>query len=282
MDISGTTHNFTVSNAVFKNFVDLENLTNAAILFDHDDFTWGGDCSHGGTNGLFTMHYASSQFSGITLQYSKLGNTDCDGVHTGIGLNILNNEFVNFCEGSSPNHTDNIQFEGAVGGRVAGNYVHEPMSGCESQGITSYDGGTRGVLVEDNVVDIPRADGIEWYADVNSIIRHNTVAFRSHGCPYNLDCGGIAVDCKQSEYNCPNGAGYGTQVYDNIAYINVGDGATTARNDHNHNGTDVTFVGGATPPSGGFASFAQYLLSATSAGRGAADDGTNLGIWGAA
>jgi hypothetical protein len=36
------------------------------------------------------------------------------------------------------------------------------------------------------------------------------------------------------------------------------------------------------PPSGGFASFSSYLLAAGSYGKAAADDGKDLGIWGAA
>ena len=45
---------------------------------------------------------------------------------------------------------------------------------CETQGITSYDHGTNGVIIENNVVDIPRPWGIELYSDVDSIVRHNT------------------------------------------------------------------------------------------------------------
>ena len=98
------------------------------------------------------------------------------------------------------------------------------------------------------MVDIGRPWGIEWYGDINSTIRHNTVVYRASGCEYGMQCGYIAIDCRSSEFNCGNNAAYGTQVYDNIATVTVADGAKTARNDHNSNGPQVTFQGGSSPP----------------------------------
>ena len=46
---------------------------------------------------------------------------------------------------------------------------------CATQALTSYDSGTVGVVIEDNVIDVRRPWGIEWYSDRDSIIRHNTV-----------------------------------------------------------------------------------------------------------
>ena len=56
--------------------------------------------------------------------------------------------------------------------------MYEAQS-CATQGITSYDGGTKGVVIEDNVVDVPRDWGIELYSDSGSIVRHNTVVWHS-------------------------------------------------------------------------------------------------------
>jgi hypothetical protein len=254
------------------------------VLFNHDDFAHTGlDCSDLGNNTLFGLHYSGAGHSGVTVENSAFANTDCDGIHTGTALDVLNNTFTNICEDSNsdPQHTDNMQFEGAVGGRIAGNYFHEEIANCITQGLTSYDGGTNGVLIEDNVIDIGRPWGIEFYADVNSIIRHNTVVYRASGCEYSMHCGYISLDCRPSEFSCPSQAGHGTQVYDNIATLVTGDGATAARNDHNYNGPNVLFQGGSSPPpDGGFATFSDYLLAPGSAGKGAADDGSNLGITG--
>ena len=95
--------------------------------------------------------------------------------------------------------------------RIAGNYVHAPGTSCETQGITSYDHGTNGVIIENNVVDVPRPWGIELYSDVNSIVRHNTVVYHpSSQCYFNTPCGRIDINRKSADP-----AGTGTQVYDN-------------------------------------------------------------------
>ena len=290
LSVSGNPTKLVISNDIFQGFVDIEGLQNADhknVLFDHDQFTWANSntCSGSSQPGLFFLGYAGAGHSGVTVQTSQFANGDCDGVHTGVALDVLNNTFSNLCDVNT-NHTDNIQFQGANGGRIAGNFIYEPVDGsCTTQGITSYDGGTNGVTIEDNVVDIARPWGIEWYADKNSIIRHNTVVYRSTGsCEYGDACGYIDIDCKPSEYKCPSQAGSGTQVYDNIANVSVNNGATLARNDHNHNGTDVVYVGAPPlpPPSNGYATFSDYLLAAGSAGKNAADDGTDLGITGPA
>ena len=287
VSIQSNPTNVAVTNSAFKGAVEIDNIQSSNhqnVLFNDDDFAHTGlDCSDLGNNAVFALHYSGAGHSGVTVENSAFGNTDCDGIHTGTGLDVLNNTFTNICEdsGSDPQHTDNIQTEGMIGGRIAGNYVHEEITNCITQGITSYDGNTNGVLIEDNVVDIGRPWGIEWYGDINSTIRHNTVVYRASGCEYGDQCGWISIDCRSSEFSCGNNAAYGTQVYDNIAKVTVDDGAKTARNDHNYNGPDVTFRGGSSPPpDSGFASFSDYLLASGSAGKGAADDGSDLGITG--
>ncbi len=290
VSIQSNPTNIAVTNALFKGAVEIDNIQSSNhqnVLFNDDDFAHTGlDCSDLGNNAVFGLHYSGAGHSGVTVENSAFGNTDCDGIHTGTGLDVLNNTFTNICEdsGSDPQHTDNIQFEGAVGGRIAGNYIHEPLNdACITQGLTSYDGGTNGVLIEDNVIDIARPWGIELYGDINSTIRHNTVVYRASGCEYGDQCGWISIDCRASEFSCPSQAGYGTQVYDNLATVTTNDGATTARNDHNVSARTVSFQGGSNPPpNGGFPSFAAYLLAPGSAGVGAADDGSNLGITGPA
>jgi hypothetical protein len=257
--------NIAVVNTKFSDNVDIDGPTSSNhsnILFDHDDLSWTSMSAVTGTSGKIRLPYNGGTHSGVTVQNSYIANGDEDGIQTGTGLDILHNEFTNLCD-VDLNHTDNIQFVfGGSSGRIAGNYIHET---CTTQGITSYDSGTNGMVIEDNVVDIHRAWGIEWYSDTNSIIRHNTVVYHGGACYYNSACGYISIDRKPADP-----AGTGTQVYDNIALVSVDDGSTTARNDHNYNGADVTFVGPTT-------SYAGYKLTSTSAGHLAADDGTNLG-----
>lgn len=301
--ISGSPTSLAFSHDAFDSYVEIEGLQSTNhqnVLFDEDTFDWATPttCSGSGPPGLLFLGYNGAGHSGVTVENSDFGAgpgqpyEDCDGIHTGAALDILDNNFHNICEYSSNyNHTDNIQFQGAVGGRVAGNYIHEVVGGngpegpaCTTTGITSYDGNTQGVTIEDNVVDIGRPWGIEWYGDIDSIIRHNTVVYRPGAtCEYNDACGYIDIDCKPSEFSCGNNAAYGTQVYDNLATVTIQNGAKTARNDHNMSAQSVRYSGGSNPPpNGGFAGFSNYLLAPGSAGVGAADDGSNLGITGPA
>ena len=273
--ISGAAHHLKLRSVNFTGFTTISDVQNATIVFDHDRFEWGARCGITGHNSLLLLDYSARGPSGVTIENSIFAHSDCDGVHTGTGLNVLNNTFYDLCDVGT-NHTDNIQFQGAVGGKVVGNFIHEPLDGCVSQGITSFDGGTYGVTIEDNVIDSARPWGIEWYADANSIIDHNTVPYRAHACAFRLNCGGIEISCKDGA-DCPTSAGHGTQVYDNIARVVVGGGARLARSDHNYNGPSVHYLGGETL-SNGFKRFSDYQLALSSAGRHRADDGTNLGL----
>ncbi len=169
------------------------------------------------------------------------------------------------------NHTDNIQFEGGSQITVRGNYVHENQ-GAGTQGITSFDGGTNGVIIENNVVDIPRDWGIEFYSDTNSIIRHNTVVY--HAAPYSVF--GHATGIIDIDRKTQDPAGVGTHVYDNVAYVGFSSGSTGTQ-DHNIDPSTVTFVGtvGGVLPT----THDGFLLTAGSAGHNAASDGTNVGIY---
>lgn len=128
------------------------------------------------------------------------------------------------------------------------------------------------------MIDLPdRPWGVEVYADDGSVIRHNTLRYRS-GCEYNLPCGILALDRKSGDP-----AGRGTVVTDNIATdIVLANGSTAAARHHNlvrRNvragdllGTPV-FAGGAAPTA-----YAGFLLAPGSPGDGAASDGTDIGI----
>jgi hypothetical protein len=273
---------------LFHGGVEIDNIQSSNhrnVDFNHDDLAHTGlDCSTLQGNSVFGLHYSGVAHSGVTLENSTIGNTDCDGVHTGTAIDVLNNRFINICENGStdPAHTDNIQFEGANGGRIAGNYIStQPESNsCVTQAITSFDGYTNGVVIENNVIDANRGFGVEWYSDTNSIIRHNTVPYRPSGCATGA-CGQIDINCRSNCSGYQPNAGTGTQVYDNLASITVEGGASLGRNDHNMSAQTVQYQGGSNPPpTGGFNAFSDYLLTATSPGAGAADDGLNIGITG--
>jgi hypothetical protein len=259
--ITDGANHITIRNATFSSHLIIDGVANASILLDHNRHV-GIDSPTGDPNARIALPYSSSQPSGVTIENSYLAGGDADGVHTGTAVNVIDNEFADICDRGG-NHTDNIQFEGATGGRIAGNYIHAT---CTTQGITSYDGGTNGVVVEDNVVDIHRSWGIEFYADRNSIIRHNTVRYYGPGCYADQTCGLIDINRKSTD-----AAGSGTQVYDNVAEVTVANGSTTARNDHNLSGAQVTYVGPTT-------TYAGFALAPGSAGKGAASDGLDIGI----
>jgi parallel beta-helix repeat protein len=248
-------------------------MTNAsdhdAILFDNNTFDFNASCASG-ANSKIHLSYSATAHSGVTISNNTFKNGSCDGVHSGTGVDILNNEFANLCDVGG-NHTDNIQFEGATGGRVAGNWIHE-SSGCTTQGITSYDSGTHNVLIENNVVDIRRQWGIEWYDDDGSTIRHNTVVYHGGSCYGSNPCGEISIDTKGS---CPGT----TAVNDNIAtavggacpFTHTKNMVPSGATGSDFNGTP-TFVGGSAPTT-----FAGFALTCASSGHNAASDGTNVG-----
>jgi hypothetical protein len=263
--------NFTIRNSVFSDTIDIE-VTDGDILLDRNTHDWHAVYAKGSYNAKVRVQNDTAAFSGVTVQNSTFRNGDLDGIHLGAGINILNNIFDNLCDVGT-NHTDNIQFEGGTGGRIAGNYVYASLS-CETQGIASFDGGTVGVIIEDNVIDISRKYGIEFYADKNSIIRHNTVLYRASGCAGG-ECGYIDINRKPA-----NPAGVGTQVYDNIAIVSFGNGSTgistnnmfyKAATGSNFTGRPV-YVGGASPTS-----YAGFKLAPRSPGKGRASDGTDVG-----
>jgi hypothetical protein len=212
----------------------------------------------------------------LTISNSLLAGGDSDGVQSGVGVNVINNEFRDIRESGGTNHTDNVQLLGAAGSVIRGNWVHA-SGNVTTQGIAAYDG-LRSSLIEHNVVDIPRAWGIEVYADQGSTIRHNTLPYRPPGCYGGSPCGMIDVNRKSQDP-----AGSGTVVVDNVATgVTVMNGSTVAARHHNllrQNsaagdllGTPA-FAGGASPTS-----YAGYALAAGSPGKRAASDGTDIGI----
>jgi len=268
----GGVSNVTIKNSVFTDTLDTGGV-NTNVVLDGNTHNWNAVYS-GGLNAKIYLDDDGNATLGspsFTIKNSQIKNGDLDGIHIGdgSGYQIVNNTFDNLCDRGT-NHTDNLQFDTTVitQTRIAGNYVHAIGTSCETQGITSYDHGTNGVIIENNVVDVPRPWGIELYADVNSIVRHNTLIFHpSSACFFNTTCGKINVTNKSGDP-----VSTGTQVYDNLAVADIGS-CTGCSVHHNVSSQNAVYVGPQTFHDG-------FLLSPSSpVGIGAASDGTNDGVY---
>ena len=257
--------NVTVKNSAFNTCAQFDgSMTN--VVFDGN--------THLNINATCGNSRLGLNASGVTIRNSLMQGGDSDGAFVSAN-NVLveNNRFIDLCDVGG-NHTDGLQFadpgdpSGGWNAVVRGNFFS--FNGCPNdyaQALSSYDGGTNGALLEDNVVDTTRPGGIELYADQGSIVRHNTVRwYPSTVCAFNAQCGYIEVTRKSADPASVN-----TQVYDNVARVSVSMGSTVARNDHNVSGESVTFVGP-------LATYAGFRLAAGSAGKGAASDGLDVGV----
>jgi len=257
--------NVTVKNSAFNTCAQFDgSLTN--VVFDGN--------THLNINATCGNSRLGLNASGVTVRNSLMQGGDSDGAFVSAN-NVLveNNRFIDLCDVGG-NHTDGLQFadpgdpSGGWNAVVRGNFFS--FNGCPNdyaQALSSYDGGTNGALLEDNVVDTTRPGGIELYADQGSIVRHNTVRwYPSTVCAFNAQCGYIEVTRKSADPASVN-----TQVYDNVARVSVSMGSTVARNDHNVSGESVTFVGPLN-------TYAGFRLAAGSAGKGAASDGLDVGV----
>lgn len=204
----------TISHSTFTGPLDVEGSIDHVVL-DADHFDWKAvSVPHGPNAKIYVDVQGTLSPPALTVSDSTFRHGDLDGVHFGGGSGVLirDNVFSDLCD-RGVNHTDNIQFESGTQIDIVGNYVSAPRT-CATQGITSYDGGTRGLLIEDNVVDVSRDWGIEIYSDDGSIVRHNTIIW--HPASYaefgsGEGTGQIDIDRKSQDP-----AGTGTQVDDNI------------------------------------------------------------------
>jgi hypothetical protein len=229
----------TIRNATFAGPLGIQGAV-TGIVVTHDKFTYPVRSVAKGANAkIFLDTSGARPGSAVTIAHNDIENGDLDGVHIGggSGMAIVRNYFANLCD-RNVNHTDNIQLESGTQIRIAGNYLHEPRT-CPTQGITSYDGGTRGLVIEDNVVDIPRDWGIELYSDQASIVRHNTLVWHPRTySEFHSGTGWIAIDRKAQDP-----AGAGTQVYDNITTgVSFADGSAGADWD-NVSGAGARYTG---------------------------------------
>lgn len=254
-------NNITIKNSSFTGILMFDNVFNSNIVLDnnrHIDVEYDEQAPAG----RISFPYSGMTHSGVTIQNSLFRGGSADGVQTGVGVDILNNEFDSIEENGHPTaHTDSIQLNTAYGSLVRGNYVHDG-----STGIVGYDG-VSNVRIEYNVVGTSiRSEGIELYSDDSSVVDHNTVL------------GSIYLDHKPGDP-----AGTGTVITNNITTtISKVNGSTTASQTHNLVQTNPeagdivglpTYVGGGSPTN-----YSGFRLAAQSTGVNAGNDGRDVGI----
>jgi hypothetical protein len=291
-NLSGTIFggsNITIQNSTFSSAsctigcLDIEGSMSNVVI-NHDTFSYPYQSTSSGPNSkVFLDTSGSSPGAAVTLENSYFANGDLDGIHFGGGSGDLvkDNFFANFCD-RNVNHTDNMQFEGGTQIAITGNYIYTPgptsSTGCVAGGIDSYDGGTNGLLIKDNVIDTTRDWGIELYSDQNSTVVHNTVVYHSKSySAFNSGDGQIDIDRKSQDP-----AGSGTYVYDNVGTVDFTNGSTGTA-DHNTDPSTVSYASACSSGCtyGNGTVHDGYLLANGSPGVGAADDGSNDGIFAA-
>ena len=258
--------NITIQNSRFTSGLDIDGAV-SNIVINHNDFTFPVQSSPSGTNAkIYFDSHGSSPGAAATIKNNDIENGDLDGVHVnGSGLLIAGNVFRNLCD-RGVNHTDNIQFVGGSATAIVGNYVYAAQN-CPTQGITSYDGNTHGLIIEDNVVDVPRDWGIELYADQGSVVVHNTLVYRPKTyTEFHSSGGQIDINRKSQDP-----AGSGTHVYDNLATSVTFNNGSTGAKDHNFSGQSAIYVG----PTNTWAGF--KLAPNSPVGLHAASDGLDAG-----
>jgi Bacterial TSP3 repeat len=264
-NLGGGVSNVTVRNSAFNTCAEFSGSNNNVVFEWNTHININATCGNSrlGLNG-----------SGVTIRASLMHGGDADGAFiSSNGVTVEGNRFIGLCQGPTGNHTDGLQFgdpgdaSGGYNAVVRGNYFADTQN-CGLQSLTSYDSGTKGALIENNVVDTTRPWGIELYSDEGSIVRHNTVRwYPDSQCVFGgLECGQIDITRKSAD---PPSTG--TQVYDNVAVVGAREGSSVARNDHNVDPQTVTYVGPLTTWGG-------FHLAAGSVGKGAASDGRDVGI----
>jgi len=274
-------HDVTVRNSRFTGFalIDAAGMRNASILFDsntHIDINMPNQQTPPGRVHVESDDINPGQPSGIVVRNSLFKGGTADGIRVDGGASIIieGNEFTGIRD-LDPYHADDIQFYGGMNVTIRGNYFHDPVEAA-SCSLGQHDGGG-GNLIERNVI----VGGSCYYAmylrdDNSSIVRHNVFAFGS--CLASIVCGSIVIDGKDH-------AGHGTLFRDNIftGLSNSGGFQSTFSADHNLTREAVpgsanavgapTYVGGANPTTS-----AGFQLAPGSRGKGAASDGTDIGI----
>jgi hypothetical protein len=132
--ITNGAHDITVRNSTFNDHLVVDcTAAGSGILLDHNNHSTNSP--PGAANGMVVIFGG-----GVTVQNSTFHDGDSDGVHIDPGscggnrggADVIGNTFRNLCD-TGGNHTDAIQFQGANGGRIAGN-PSTPASTAQHRG----------------------------------------------------------------------------------------------------------------------------------------------------
>ena len=298
VSMSGNTHDITLHDSLFHQhlIIDDTSMNNANIVVNYNMFPGDkADCING-PEGRIWPHDSnhSSTPDGVVIENNNIGGatSQCDGIQIGgYGVQVLGNWFHDFHYQNSA-HTDGIQDYGGAYELVKGNFMYN-VPDC----FVSYDG-TNHADVEDNICvnDGSQSNGaspndLDILGDTGSIIKHNTVV--AYKDSYNNAGGCITLGAK-------SGKSSGTVLTDNISTcLTTDSGGVTASYSENHNmwvssgpsgtgdvhGTPTYAGGGCASLSSSQSPFcadswSDYLLTSSSVGNNAADDGTDMGAYG--
>jgi hypothetical protein len=250
---------------------------NMAILVDHDNLN--NLVNHDGWDGRLNVQaedQGPGTDQGITISNSTFNGGCSKGIQVmggAYGVQILNNEFANLSQtGCDPLHVGGIQLYGGFHSHLKGNYFHD--NGDSAGGLSMPADGGDGSLIEDNVwvCTCIYPWSIQAAGNHNLLIQHNTFA----------GGGGIHFYTEQNQVAANNVIrdNVFTDPTNGITWDSVSGGWGT----HDHNldsglsGTgEITgtalWTGGSKPNS-----YGGYHLATGSPGKGAASDGTDMGI----
>ncbi|MBK8238923.1 MAG: right-handed parallel beta-helix repeat-containing protein [Deltaproteobacteria bacterium] len=266
----------------FRNYDQTEHFEIDGVMTDApnillENFTQSDiSLADGSTPGIW-FSFSGRSTPVATIRNATIDGGCSDGIQSGVPFVLENSRILNKQVGDCANdpHTDGVQL---YGGPYDGTIIRNNYFYGNVQVLAAYDGVDH-VLIENNIFD-PGADGerrpcqIEWYSDDSSIIRHNTLLYRSSEYP-----GSICLDRKASD-----DAGVGTVVEDNIAAeISTSNGSTVAQRTSNllRSGAASSDIAGIPSYMGGDfpATVPDFALVSGSPGSGAASspNGSDVG-----
>jgi hypothetical protein len=280
--ISGsTTKNVTIQNSAFGTTqldIDTTNFNNNNILVDRTTF---GAHNANGCEGRLCIHWGNGPGSapaGVVVTNNIFGPGGCsDGIQIGSYGVVVGpgNVFTGLVQGGCAAHVDAIQGYGQSHTVVTGNHFID-----NTVDLGFYDGGNTEVFTH-NVLQHSSSNGqaVQLGTIRNPVIQHNTIwnaTINVNGKPENgpstnlllqdnIFIGSSRVNLTQ---NGTPGACTNCVVTHNL-FATSGNASGT-----NNIIGSPTFAGGSSP-----SSIAGYQLTATSVGKGAATDGTDMGIY---
>jgi hypothetical protein len=244
---------------------------NAALLFDHLNLDNLGPGTWNGRVGV--RGYNNTEPVGVTISNSSFRGGCSDGVMVigaAYGVQIgPGNEFTGIVEGGCGFHADPIQLFGSRHTLITGNYFHD--NGDGSGGVMAPDGGVSEQIVNNVFVVDEYPLPLQLGSHDNGLVAHNTFI-------------GGQIDCASHKPEDPPSSG---QVCRDNVYTGTMRQLDPGNSEHHNlcrvgdtncaHPTDIkatpVFVGGRNP-----SSYEGYRLAPGSPGKGAASDGSDIGI----